>query len=174
MVILISVPSQARQSVPFPGGGSISYSNRDGKTLFEICNRRGQHYVLNVDRDSTVASEVEPSDLMVVGTIKSSVIILVDTYPSVPGGMSYCQAGEERFLRVISMSKKTAIETLRIKAESCRNNIELASPGIEWFPKSSILRVHWLQGPSLKQKPEELKVWIGADGKTRKKTTENR
>ncbi len=57
-------------------------------------------YALSVARDSTVSPKAKPTGIKVVGEIKGSVIILIDTYPSLPGGMSYCQAGEERFLRI--------------------------------------------------------------------------
>jgi len=166
MIILSSVPSQARRSVPLPEGGSISYSSMDGKTWFGIRDRKGRRYVLKVNRDSTVSFKAEPSNLKVVGSNRGSFIIVVDTYPSVRGGMSYCQAGEERFLRVISMSKKSATEAFRIKVESCRENIILASPGIEWFPKISTLRINWFLGPSSSQRPEVQEIKIRPDGKS--------
>ncbi len=144
MVIFISVSSEARQFANLSDGGSIFYSTRNGKSLLVITNQRGRLYTIKVNRDSTISSTTEPSDVSVVGTIRNSVVLLIDTYPSVPGGMSYCQAGKERFLRIISMYKKRAVETLRVKVESCRENIELGSPGIEWDSKLSVLHINWL------------------------------
>jgi hypothetical protein len=146
-------------------GKSISYAGESSKTRLEISTREGARYIVGVERDYTVSPKVEPSDITIVGEVQGSVVILVDTYPSIPGGLSYCQAGKERFLRVISISKKPPQETMRFKLASCRDNIELASPGIEWFPESSTLRIFWLLGPATKQKPEELTVRIGSDGK---------
>jgi hypothetical protein len=79
--------------------------------------------------------------------------------------MSYCRAGEERFLRIVSFSRETALETFQVKPESCRENIELASPGMDWHPESSMLSIHRRQGPHKMRKSAELTLRIGADGK---------
>ena len=146
-------------------GNSISYAGESAKTQLEFRTREGARYILSVERNSTVSPNFKPIDITIVGEVQGSVVILVDTYPSIPGGLSYCQAGKERFLRVISISKKPPEETIRVKLASCRDNIELGSPGIEWVRESSTLRIHWLQGPVSRQKPEELTVRIGSDGK---------
>jgi len=78
--------------------------------------------------------------------------------------MSFCQAGEERFLRIILISKKPPVEKRRIKLSSCRDNIEMASPGIEWLPESSILRINWLQGPDTNGVSEERVLQIDDNG----------
>jgi len=144
---------------------SVVYSIKNSKTRFDIRDQTGKSYLIWVKRDATVSPKAQPTGVNVVGEIKGGAIILVDTYPSIPGGMSYCQAGEEQFLRVISISKKTAKETFCVKITSCRDNIELASPGIEWLPESSTLRIHWLLGPTVKGIPENRSIRIGADGK---------
>ena len=82
-----------------------------------------------------------------------------------PGGLSYCQAGEERFLRVISIIRRPARETLRIKLESCRDNIELATPGIAWEPERAALQLNWLQGPQAGGGPQTRTIKINAEGK---------
>lgn len=107
----------------------------------------GEQYNIAVERDDTVAQDTRPRKVKIIGEIPKVAVILIDTYPSIPGGMSYCQAGEERFLRVVSLTKSAPEETFHVKLESCRNNIELASPGIDWLPESSKLVIHWLQGP---------------------------
>jgi hypothetical protein len=67
-------------------------------------------------------------------TISSSrPVVLVDSYPSIPGGLSMCQAGEERFLRVVASTGGKAEETFRLKVASCRENLELAAPALEWL-----------------------------------------
>jgi len=147
-------------------GNSISYAGESSKTQLEFRTRDGARYIVSAERDSTVSPNVKPSDIAVVGEVQGSVVILIDTYPSIPGGLAYCQAGKERFLRVISISKKPPEETIRVKLASWRDNIELASPGIEWLPESSTLHIHWLLGPATRQKREELTVRIGSGGKT--------
>jgi hypothetical protein len=77
--------------------------------------------------------------------------------------MSYCQAGEELFLRVVSVSAATALETSTTKIASCRDNLELGDRGVEWDPATSTIRIHWLSGPE--QKPEVRTLRIGADGR---------
>jgi hypothetical protein len=165
LTIFVYAAVQARDSVAFSAGSSIDYSTKNSKTRLEIHAQTGTRYVVWVGRDTTVSPKTEPTGVEVVGEIKGVAIILVDTYPSIPGGMSYCQAGEERFLRIISISKKPPKETFRVKIESCRDNIELASPGIEWLPESSTLRIHWLLGPATKGMPEVRTIPIEPDGR---------
>jgi hypothetical protein len=165
LVIFACASTHADDSVLLSSGGSIHYSTENSKTRLDIRIPTGMRYALSVARDSTVSPKAKPTGVKVVGEIKGSVIILVDTYPSVPGGMSYCQAGEERFLRIISISTKRPKETFRVKLESCRDNLELASPGIEWVPESSTLHIHWLLGPAGKGTPEERTILIGPDGR---------
>ena len=52
-------------------------------------------------------------------------------------------------------------ETLRIKLASCRQNIELTDPGVEWLEASSTLSVHWLLGPSTRAQAEGMTLRIG-------------
>lgn len=101
------------------------------------------------------------SEVQVVASIKGTAVVLVDSYPSIPGGMSLCQAGQERFLRVVALSKRPAQETLRVPLESCRDNIELKSGGLEWNAEAATLKVRWLSGPSVPQQPEELTWQLG-------------
>jgi hypothetical protein len=128
-------------------GGSIAYGARGANTILSISTTTGHHYQLQLARDSTVAPAVPPRSLQILGQVASKLIILTDAYPSIPGGMSYCQAGEEKFLRVIRLSAASAVEKYRTKLESCRQNLELATPGVEWRSTSRTLTVHWLSGP---------------------------
>jgi hypothetical protein len=112
-----------------------------------------------------VAKGEKPTSVKVVAEVSGSALILTDTYVSLPGGMSYCQAGEERFLRIIAISGKKPVETYHVKIESCRDNVELASPGIQWSSETKRLDIHWLSAPGEAGKPRDLTLRIGADGK---------
>lgn len=149
----------------FSAGSAIDCSAESSKTQLEIRSQTGTRYVVRVGRDADVPPTAVPMRVEIIGEVKDVAIILADTYPSMPGDMSYCQAGEERFLRIIAISQKPPEETLRLKIESCRDNLELASPGIEWLPESSLLRIHWLLGPAAKGLPEVRTIRIGADGR---------
>lgn len=134
-------------------------------TRFELQTDSGRRYALTATRDATVSPDAQPR-LDVVGEVGGTAIVLVDTYPSIPGGLSFCQAGEERFLRVIALAGGQAKETLRVKVASCRDNLELAAPAIEWVPESSTVRIHWLLGPNSGM-PEVRTIQIGRDGHPR-------
>jgi hypothetical protein len=150
---------QTRNTVALPSGGVLRYSAAGGGLeLLAAPSRK-----LTLERDDTVAAGAAPDNLRVVGEVRKSAVVLVDTYPSKPGGLSYCQAGEERFLRVISLEGKLR-ETLRVKLASCRQNIELASPGIEWNAETSTLSIHWLLGPSGNEKSETRVYKIAGSG----------
>lgn len=157
------------RTAPSPTGTSITVSASSVKTRFAIRDQAGNTHVIWLTRDTTVAPKTQPARVEIVGEIKGVAIIFVDTYPSMPGGMSYCQSGEEQFLRIISIAKNPAKETFRVKTTSCRDNIELASPGIEWTAPSSTLRIHWLMGPVTKGKPEEKVLRIKSDGQQEQK-----
>jgi hypothetical protein len=103
----------------------------------------------------------------VAGEVPGVAVVVVDTYPSAAGGMSLCQAGEERFLRVIALAAPRPAETYRAKVASCRDNVELGSAGIEWRPDSATVRVHWLSGPGGRGVAETRAVRIGPDGRVR-------
>ena len=161
---VVRVGAHPQQSVVSLAGTSINYSARKSNTRFEI-QTRGKRYRLALSRDPTVAPAAKPSRVQFVGEIEGAAIIVTDTYPSRAGGMSYCQAGEETFLRVISLSPRRPRETLRVKLESCRQNLELDAEGVEWLGASSLLRIHWLAGPGTKGTPEVRTIRIGPYGK---------
>jgi hypothetical protein len=147
-------------SVALPSGGTVRYSTVSGKTRLEIASTGGAPRAVTVARDETVAPETKIDKLRVIGVVGDRAVVLVDTYPSKPLGLSYCQAGEEQFLRVIALSGREPKETLRVKLASCRQNIELASPGLEWKAETTELKIHWLMGPS-----KERTYKITSDGK---------
>jgi hypothetical protein len=126
----------------------------------EIRTQRGATYEALFDVDGTVAAGVPPTDVKIVAELEGTLLI-VDTYNSLPGGMSYCQSGEESFLRVVSTASGVLEETTRVKLSSCRQNIELGSPGLEWQQGSSTLQLRWLSGPGTRGVPAELTLRIG-------------
>ena len=127
----------------------------------EVRSPSGTSYSVWVTRDASIPAGAAPDNIEFIADIGQRTIVFIDSYPSNPGGMSYCQAGQERFLRVASIARKLAVETFRVKVESCRDNIELASSGIEWLPESATLRIHWLQGPHGSGMPEVRSIHIG-------------
>jgi hypothetical protein len=139
-----------------PGG------TRTGRV--EVVSDLGRPYVFHILLDSTVA-DVHPISVEKIAEKRGAALIFVDTYRSRAGGMSYCQAGEERFLRVFSIAQAPPRETYRVKLESCRQNIELASPGVEWVAESSTLNIHWLLGPKGDGVAENRVIRIGSKGK---------
>jgi hypothetical protein len=115
-----------------------------------------------LERDGTVAPDPPPPKVDVVANLPGLALIVTDAYPSLAGGLSYCQAGEERFLRVISIANGGAAGTLVAKLASCRDNLELADPGLQWEPQISTLHIHWLRGPS--GTAEDRTIVIASDG----------
>jgi hypothetical protein len=136
-------------------GNVVEYSVNDAKTRLDIRTSDGQHHPLAVQRDATVLPSSKPRRVEVVVELARAAVVLIDTYASKRAGLSSCQAGEEKFLRIISIEKATPVQTQVIKMASCRDNIELADPGIEWDAGSRTLTIHWLSGPTHQGVPEQ-------------------
>jgi hypothetical protein len=134
----------------------IKSTGKEAKTHF-VFSRQGRTYGLWVPRDTSIAPQSKPNTVVVVGEVKNAVI-LVDTYPSIAGGMGFCQAGEEQFIRIISFAAKAPAETWRLKIASCRENLDLASPGVEWLAEPATLNLHWLSGPNGSSEHKLLKI----------------
>jgi hypothetical protein len=94
-------------------------------------------------------------DVEVLAEMKSGLVV-IDTYLSRPGAGSYCQAGQERFLRVLRLEGNVVEVTLSLKLISCWQSIELADAGVEWSAADSSLHIRWLLGPTNPMRPEEL------------------
>lgn len=167
LAIITFASAQAQDSIALPDGGTLSYAAIGAKTRFEIRTKAGKAYVLSVLRDGTVPVNAAPTKVDVFGTIQGLAFILADTYASIPGGMSYCQAGEERFLRVFSIARRPARETFRIKLESCRQTVELANSGLNWEPARATLQLNWLQGPSAQGGSQSQEITFDAEGGVR-------
>jgi hypothetical protein len=167
LVLSVCAGAQGTESLKLPSGGTLSYQRQESETRFEVRAANGVREALAVTRDATVSPTSSPTNVKIIGEINTTTIILIDTYRSVSRGLSYCQAGEERFLRVLAMAGSQPLETLRIKLESCIGNIELGSPGVEWEPNSLVLKINWLQGPTAKGKPEIRTIRIAENGRVR-------
>jgi hypothetical protein len=146
-------------------GHAEAASRSAPRTHLLIQGEGGVRYRVRVTRDAAVSPDARPSQVRVLGESKGVAIVVMDSYPSRRGGMSYCQAGQERFLRIISVARPAPRETFRIKVESCRDNIELSDPAVEWLPESRSVRIHWLSGPAGNGQPETRTLRIGSDGR---------
>jgi len=133
---LSSATSVNCSSIDLPSGGTTSYSTVAGKTRLDIRILNGVRYIIKLKSDQTVSPKVSPNKLTIIGEIGGTVIIFIDAYPSTSGGLSYRQAGEEKFLRIVAILKKAAVETFQIELENCRDNIELATHSIDWNQES--------------------------------------
>jgi hypothetical protein len=141
-------------------GGSIAYDAHGARTILSITMADGKRYQISLARGANVARGTPPREVMVIGQLDASAIILTDTYPSIPGGLSYCEAGEEKFLRVISLSGSSATQRYQTKLESCRQNLILATPGVEWQSDSHTLAIHWTSGRKGIGQPETLTLKV--------------
>jgi hypothetical protein len=165
LLLAVGLSVWAQEPVELASGKPLTFSGAGARTVFSIPKAAGGTWRLWVDRDATVAEGVNPTSVKLVAEIPGSALILVDTYPSHPGAMSYCQAGEEAFLRVVAISGKRPVETYRTKLESCADNIELATPGLKWTPESRTLDIHWLSAPGNAGQPANRTLKLGRDGK---------
>ncbi|MBZ5622242.1 MAG: hypothetical protein LAQ69_26460 [Acidobacteriia bacterium] len=139
--------STASDAVPLPAGGTLRYFTRGDQTVVEVVtpDTHGAAGRLALNRDQTVAPK-SAAQLKLVAQVGKLVLIVSDRYASRPGPMSYCQAGHEEFLRVLTIAPRVR-ETFQLKLQGCRSNSELAEQGVVWKPESSTLEIHWLNGP---------------------------
>jgi hypothetical protein len=112
----VNSPAQADQ---------VSVEVVDGGVTFHVLHAN-QRFDVSGPLDPTVSANTPAKRVEVVGWTDAAVIVS-DRYASLAQGMSLCQAGQERFLRVISLTEppKLAVTT---KLESCLQNIELVEP----------------------------------------------
>jgi len=130
--------------VPLPGGGSLSAVRMGEAVMLLVHERPELAPQVELNLDTSVMPGSTPA-LAVVAELDDGVIILEDSYPSRPGGLSFCQAGSERFVRVLKLTRPPA-QTLRVKTESCLDSLDLDDPGIVWNAEAKALEIHWLDG----------------------------
>jgi hypothetical protein len=128
----------------------------------ELPTARGA-IAFDVETDDTVAAGTAPNHVDVIGELSERAIIIADRYPSIPGGLSMCQAGEESFVRVVSVASTPPRVTFTAKIGSCLQNIELAEPGLEWRAETATLRIEWLANAA--GTPETQELVISPDGR---------
>ncbi len=99
---------------------------------------------VRLSRDETVAPGSRVLAFELLAEKPPGVYLVTDRYASRPGPMSYCQAGQEQFVRVLARAhglKGGLHETFSSKVESCRTNLELGPAGLSWDGASSTLTV---------------------------------
>lgn len=123
-------------------GGTLRYSTESNSTRIEIRPSKGAAAKVQIllPRDETVAPASPVQGFELLAEKPSGVYILTDRYASRPGPMSYCQSGQEQFVRVLKRSRALR-ETFSLKVQSCRSNLELGSAGLSWDNASSILTI---------------------------------
>jgi hypothetical protein len=161
----VGVCSGQHAPLKLQSGLSVSYAAEDDQTVFSFQAPGAKATQVAVARDETVANASVPDAVKVIAEVPESLLVLTDSYPSVQGGLSYCQAGEESFLRVFLLAGEHPVETYHTKLESCRNNIELASPGLNWSAETRTIAINWISAPGAVGKSKTMAVKIGADGK---------
>ena len=162
-----SLASSSAETLKLPSGKELSYSAGSGCTNLVVPRTGKGVSKVCVPRDSTVAQDASPTAVKVVAEIPNVAIVVRDTYDSIPNGMSYCQAGQEVFLRVIAVKGKQAKETYQQKVASCRQNLELADPGLRWSGDSKTVTIHWISSPEGIGKPETRSLTIENSGQVR-------
>jgi hypothetical protein len=128
------------QTVSLASGGVLRYSTKGNSTLVRVARQQ-----ILLARDKTVESGSPVADFKVLGEETKRIYVVTDSYPSRPGPMSYCQAGQEQFVRVLARGKSLR-QTFSLKVASCLSNLELGSPGLTWDARASTLNVNWLTG----------------------------
>ena len=165
LLLAVAPLAAAQSSITLASGQTITARTTPTHTILTLQGSRGiAPQRLSLKRDETVASASPTPALKLVGEIPRSAVLLTDTYPSRPGGLSFCQAGEEQFLRVIDFTHKQPIEQYHVKLASCRANIELAQPGLNWDAATRTLTVHWLLSPDHPGQPESATILIPEEG----------
>ncbi len=147
-----------------PSGRTVRLSSGPETTTLTLSQAQGAPVSVELDRDQDVAPSAPLLDLAAIAEVEGRAFIITDGYPSVPGGLSYCRAGEEQFLRVLVVSGQLLRQMLRLKLASCRDNVELASDGLRWAPDSMTLSVHWLFAPGTDQQPATQEYNIDPSG----------
>ena len=121
---------------------ALNLDHRAGKAALKIRFPRAKAQILPLDTDAKVDPASGTATVELVASAWSNTLLVQDTYASKPGPLSMCQAGQESFLRVIRLAPLK--EILSVKLASCHDNIELASPGLEWHADTGILKIRWL------------------------------
>lgn len=134
----------------------LKLAHRAGKARLEIKLPDAKAQILPLKTDASVNPKSPSATVDLMAYVSNNTLLIQDTYASRPGPLSMCQAGEETFLRVIQLAPLK--EILRLKLASCRENIELASSGLEWQPDTATLKIHWLSNPNSTAQEKTLQI----------------
>ena len=148
LLLAASCTAASAATLTLPSGKRISYSAGSGCTRYIIPLAGKARSTLCLQRDASVAKDAAAKSIRLVAEVPNVALVVTETDASIPGGMSYCQAGEEVFLRVIALKGRQAKQTYQQKLASCRQDVELADPGLSWSPESRTLSIHWLSPPT--------------------------
>ncbi len=143
-----------------PALPKLKLSYQAGQAKLELKPESGKAQTLLLKTDAYVNPASHSATLELIAALPHT-LVLQDSYASRPASLAMCQAGQESFLRVIR--RVPLKEMLRIKLASCRENIELATPGLTWQAETASLHIHWLSGPN--QGEQQQKLQIDRDGK---------
>jgi len=144
VLIFCLSPAAGQERIPLPQGGAASLRRyRDQITLTVTPSGHGP-MMLVLQRDPSISRKARSGRLEILRQVGVSTLVIRDTHPSTPGGMSHCQAGEESFLRIIDWSDGTLRERLKLKLESCIDSLELATDGLHWSEDGTVLDLTWL------------------------------
>lgn len=129
-------------AITLASGGTLHYSTERNSTRVEIrpSKRAAAKVQILLSRDETVAPASPVQGFEVLAQKPSGVYVITDRYASRPGPMSYCQSGEEQFVRVLKRARGLR-ETFSLKVQSCRSNLELGPAGLSWDNASSTLTI---------------------------------
>lgn len=158
--LLASLAAQAAERAVTASGLSVSAASVGKDAQFSVTSSDGRVRKLSLGRDAAVSRTAKNADVAVIGEVPGQLLIVTDAYPSQAKGLSRCQAGEERFLRVIGLAEGSAREVLSAKVASCLDNLELADPGLTWSASTGTLDVKWLAGPPTERRPASLTLTL--------------
>lgn len=82
----------------------------------------------------------------IIGT-RGALLLILDSYASRPQSMSRCQAGQERYVRLIDARKRT--EQRSKLAESCLKDVVPGDPIATWSVDGRSFTVNLLSEPSI-------------------------
>lgn len=143
-------------------GRSISLATKSGTTVIDVRGPHGKSRSLALRRDAASDPQSPILGARILGEVGESVIVLIDTVQSRPGGLSYCQAGEESTIRVFAIKPKAIAETARFKLDSCIDGIESKAPPPH-FDHGKLV-VTWLHAPIAGKGPGVLNATIANGG----------
>lgn len=72
-------------------------------------------------------------------------VTMIDTFDSNPAGGEHCQAGKERYVRLLNIASKE--EEYHRLIDSCVRGVTVAEPPVTWAADRSGFTIHFTSGP---------------------------